>query len=215
MSKNILIVLVTLAFVFGVSPLAMADNEVDIDQAGGVAGGTYNVINYADIAQVGSDNKIEIGQVADTYNEAWACQVGSHNEIVIQQDAGTYNYAYVEQEGNNNKLVGAFTDWTILGTGIDYGDPATQDSSSSYNELTCIQSGDYNEVGLRQEATGTGYNLVDIYQYNGGNSLVIYQTNSGGYNKVTAKQSGGMIARVFQNNYSLGGWLELTVTQGP
>ncbi len=208
--RKVLIVVMSLTVVFGSSGLALADNVIDIQQIG-VSAGPTGKIDYVDIVQIGSDNHINARQVAGMYNELYSYQEGAGNDIDIRQDADTYNFADVWQVGDDNKLVGAFSDGTLAGTVIDYLLPATQDSSSSYNELTCIQEGNSNEVGLYQQATGTGYNYVDILQYNGWNSLVIYQTNSGGYNEVTAVQAGSMSATVIQSTVSGAGII--TVTQ--
>lgn len=251
----------TLALILSASPLALADNEVDIDQTGSVAGGTHGVINYAGIVQIGSDNEIEIEQVAGTYNELYVYQQGTGNQIDVEQEAGTYNYAdlyqkgydneielnqhsvtsynyawlsqhacwgienvinveqdaytynyaSIEQDGYYNKIVGASTDGTLDGTVINDSLPATQDSSGSYNQLTCFQSGDYNKVGLYQEAAG--YNYANISQTNGNNYLAVYQINPGtGCNEVIVEQPGDASAKIYQENWSPGGGV-VKVTQ--
>ena len=68
MCKRIFAQIVVLAIVFGMSGLALANNEVDVNQVGGVSGGAYGKINYAAIEQTAVTSMIEIKQMAGAYH---------------------------------------------------------------------------------------------------------------------------------------------------
>ena len=219
MSRKILTLVMALAFVVGLSGMALASNTADVDQSG--------TDNEAYINQVGgssNNNTIDIDQVAVTTNDAVVYQNGSGNDVdVIQNASSDYNNLYVEQLdpngmgsgddnilklsqaaatdndaevyqwGNSNVLVGANSDGTINLSGA-----ATQISDASpYNNLSCVQSGNGNEAGLYQNAYS--FNYASITQYNGDNSLVAWQNAPYGSNELTSLQSGGMEAVVVQN----------------
>jgi len=191
-----------LAFVVGLSGMALASNTADVDQSG--------TDNEAYINQVGgspNNNTIDIDQIAVTTNDAVVYQNGSGNDVdVIQNALSGYNNLYVEQHnnlyveqlgtngagsGNNNDLdlfqvastnndaeVYQWGNSNVLvgansdGT-INPSGAATQISGAIYNYLSCVQSGDGNEAGLYQNAFS--FNYASITQYNGGNSLVAWQ----------------------------------------
>jgi len=218
MYKRILTVVMALAFMVGLSGMALASNTADVDQSG--------TDNEAYINQVGgspNNNTIDIDQIAVTTNDAVVYQNGSGNDVdVIQGAYSGYNNLYVEQVGpngtgngndnilklsqaaatdndaevyqwgNSNVLVGANSDGTINLSGA-----ATQISAASYNDLSCVQSGNGNEAGLYQNASS--FNYASITQDNGGNSLVAWQNAPGGSNELTSLQDGGMTAVVIQN----------------
>jgi len=207
-----------LAFVVGLSGMALASNMADVDQS--------STDNEAYINQVGgssNNNTIDIDQIAGTTNDAVVYQNGSGNDVdVIQNASSDYNNLYVEQLdpngmgsgddnilklsqaaatdndaevyqwGNSNVLVGANSDGTINPSGA-----ATQISGAIYNYLSCVQSGNGNEAGLYQNALS--FNDASITQDNGGNSLVAWQNAPGGSNELTSFQNGGMTALVIQN----------------
>ena len=217
MYKRILTVVMALAFMVGLSGMALASNTADVDQSG--------TDNEAYINQVGgspNNNTIDIDQVAFTTNDAVVYQNGSGNDVdVIQNASSGYNNLYVEQLGtngagsgnnndldlfqvastnndaevyqwgNSNVLVGANSDGTINLSGA-----ATQISEDS-NYLSCVQSGDDNEAGLYQNASA--FNDASITQDNGGNFLVAWQNAPYGSNELTSLQNGGMEAVVIQN----------------
>ena len=220
MGRKILTLVMALAFVVGLSGMALASNTADVDQS------CTTGENYAYIEQIGgspNNNTIDIDQVAATDNDAEVYQSGSGNDVdVIQNASSDYNNLYVEQLGtngagngddnilklsqaaatdndaevyqwgNSNVLVGANSDGTINLSGA-----ATQISAASYNDLSCVQSGNGNEAGLYQNASS--FNYASITQDNGGNSLVAWQNAPGGSNELTSLQNGSMEAVVIQN----------------
>ena len=91
---------------------------------------------------------------------------------------------------------------------FDEDGPATQNSTSSYNELYLDQNGSFNKVGLSQN--GYDYNYANIYQDGGDNSLLIHQNNADGYNSVMSSQIGGAnSASVLQNTISGSGTINV------
>ena len=131
-------------------------------------------------------------QAAATDNDANVYQWGNENVANVSQTASLYKNFYVKQNGNSNVLVGANSDGTI-----NLSTAATQISAASYNDLSCVQSGNGNEAGLYQNASS--FNYASITQDNGGNSLVAWQNAPGGSNELTSLQDGGMTAVVIQN----------------
>jgi len=162
------------------------DNRARIDQDAR----TYNLLYY--VGQSGDDNNLILNQVAGTFNEVDVLQRGNKNEVDVSQTAATSNWLHVDQLGNDNLLVGA----SALGA-INLLGEATQISVNSHNELSVLQSGNFNEVGLHQEARF--FNDVCIKQLGGGNSLVAWQKALHGSNELTIKQRGDMRAVVIQD----------------
>jgi len=243
MYKRILTLVMALAFVVGLSGMALASNTADVDQSGTdneayinqvggspnnntididqVAGTTNDAVVYQSgsgndvdvtlnqnassgynnlyVEQLGTDgagsgdnNDLDLFQIAGTNNDAVVYQWGSDNAANVSQTASLYNNFYVKQNGNSNVLVGANSNGIINLSGA-----ATQISVTSYNNLSCVQSGDGNKAGLYQNALS--FNYASITQDNGGNSLVAWQNAPGGSNELTSLQDGGMTAVVIQN----------------
>jgi len=235
--RKFLIAGLVLVFVLGASGLALAVNNVDIDQTSGYGAVNPNTGHFADaeVRQGGYDQDVDIDQIAGDYNLVFVAQDGHgatyDNKIKVDQNAGTWNVAYVVQKyGKHNKVdfdQDAFTDnyarinqtdggmHNILAGAfsdgsIDLGSPATQFSSTSYNFLDTFQGTVGNQIGLNQNAVG--YNRAVIHQYGVNNSLGVYQHNTSGYNSVTSNQFGNMWAKVTQSTYSGAGII--TVDQG-
>jgi len=205
------------------------DNTMDIYQ---FARGGDNEAGDGPLLQDGDDNRMKIKQITSGGgdNLALAEQVGNDNKMDIEQTTvsgqntiggrtwhskwcwGWWEDVPILQEGDHNKIVGAKTTGCLAGTEIDYCSPATQISTNGNNQFSAQQLGDYNKVGLYQEALGD--NSADILQEGDGNYLAVWQTHLGGSNSVIAEQlGGGNTAKVWQNTWTGDGIVE--VYQGP
>jgi len=205
MSRKILTVVMALAFVVGLSGMAMASNTADVFQYGTdnqayiyqlydgnevYSHQNANSWNYLDVSQYGKNSKVNLNQVSvDSYNWAKISQ-GSANLSWLEQRAEGYNAAEITQDYYNN-LVGAVYCGTIVSNL-----PARQISLDGSNWLTLVQSGGGNTVGLYQE--GNYDNTAGISQLGGNNNLGVYQYNVGGFNSLTANQTGGDTATICQ-----------------
>ena len=206
MYKRILTVVMALAFVVGLSGMALASNTADVFQYGTdnqayiyqlydgnevYSHQNANSWNYLDVSQYGKNSKVNLNQVSvDSYNWAKISQGSSANLSWLEQRAEGYNAAKITQD-YYNKLVGA-----VYCGGIASDRPARQISLNGSNSLSLVQSGGGNTVGLYQE--GNYDNTAGISQLGGNNNLGVYQYNVGGFNSLTANQTGGDTATICQ-----------------
>ena len=187
-------------------------NDIDVYQKALTGSNTFYIeqLDYDTAGNVISVNNVfSLSQIAgssgaDNDNIATAYQWGSNNVAKISQTAATDNTLYLKQDGDSNMLVGANSDGTINSEAA-----ATQISATSYNDLSCVQGGNGNKVGLYQNANG--YNKATITQSLGSNSLVAWQNAPYGSNELTVTQNGGMSAVVIQN--AISGNNVATITQ--
>ena len=195
MSRKILTVVMALAFVVGLSGMALASNTADVDQSG--------TDNEAYINQVGgspNNNTIDIDQIAVTTNDAVVYQNGSGNDVdVIQNASSGYNNLYVEQLGTNG-----------AGSGDDNILKLSQ-ATATNNNANVYQWGNGNVANVSQTADLSN----NFYVKQNGNSNVLVGANSDGtidlsgaatqisaasYNDLYCVQSGdGNEAGLYQN----------------
>jgi len=220
-----------LAFMVGLSGMALASNTADVDQSG--------TDNEAYINQVGGspdNNTIDIDQIAVTTNDAVVYQNGSGNDVdVIQNALSGYNNSYVEQHnnlyveqlgtngagsGNNNDLDlfqvartnndAEVYQWGNSNVLVGANSDGTINLSGAATQISDATSY-YNDLSCVQSGDGneaglyqnaSTFNDASITQYNGGNSLVAWQYAPSGSNDLTVTQTGGDSAVVTQNAFS-------------
>ena len=177
MYKRILTVVMALAFVVGLSGMALAINTANVNQSG--------TDNYAYIDQIGGNlgnNTIDIDQVAGTTNDAEVYQWGNGNVLVgadsngtinlsnaaTQISAASYNYLSCVQSGNDNEA-GLYQD----ALNSNYAS-ITQDNGGNSlvawqyapygsNELTSFQNGGMTARVIQNAFNGN--NVASISQY--------------------------------------------------
>jgi len=228
MGRKILTLVMALAFVVGLSGMALASNTADVDQSG--------TDNEAYINQVGgspNNNTIDIDQVAGTTNDAVVYQNGSGNDVdVIQNASSGYNSLYVEQVGNgmgngdNNILdlfqaAGTNNDAVVYQWGNGNVANVSQTADLS-NDFYVEQNGDSNVlVGANSDGTinpsqaatqiSEDSNYLSCVQSGDGNEAGLYQ-NASSFNYASITQdNGGNFLVAWQN--APGGSNELTSSQ--
>lgn len=225
------IAIFAVAFLFLATFGASGQNVADTYQEGAE--------NEVYIEQLGSDNFIDLDQIAVNANNADLTQLGVDNNLLAEQNAGDWNNIITLQDGDNNEiLLHQEADWNyasvlqvndvadnlvdITQDGVtgnylrtrqyrsDAEVTATQKSYSGYNEFVSYQFDD-DTILLEQE--GDGQNNVYIDQWGTtGNSIDFGQSAPIGYNSLSVVQmSGG--ATVNGSQTALGGYNELGVTQ--
>ena len=231
MYKRILTVVMALAFVVGLSGMALASNTADVDQSG--------TDNEAYINQVGgspNNNTIDIDQIAVTTNDAVVYQNGSGNDVdVIQNASSGYNNLYVEQLGTNgagngddnilklSQAAGTNNDANVYQWGNENVANVSQ-TASLYNNFYVKQNGNSNVlVGANSDGTinpsgaatqisdASYYNDLSCVQSGDGNEAGLYQ-NASSFNDASITQyNGGNSLVAWQN--APGGSNELTSLQ--
>jgi len=230
MSRKILTLVMALAFVVGLSGMALASNMADVDQS--------STDNEAYINQVGgssNNNTIDIDQIAGTTNDAVVYQNGSGNDVdVIQNASSGYNNLYVEQLGTNgagngddnilklSQAAGTNNDANVYQWGNENVANVSQ-TASLYNNFYVKQNGNSNVLvgansdgtinpsGAATQISGAIYNYLSCVQSGDGNEAGLYQ-NAFSFNYASITQDNGGNSLVAWQN-APGGSNELTSLQ--
>jgi hypothetical protein len=134
--------------------------------------------NISDVKQDGSANNIRFMQLGDA-NILKLNQIGNSN--IVGGLPGTGMATYFQQTGSHNKFAGIYRINSDLY--FDVNASAEQNDGSTLN-FASKQTGDYNEIGLRQ-----GAGDVALIQQDGFNNEAVLWQNGGG-NDATIKQLG-------------------------
>ena len=229
MGRKILTLVMALAFVVGLSGMALASNMADVDQS--------STDNEAYINQVGgssNNNTIDIDQIAGTTNDAVVYQNGSGNDVdVIQNASSDYNNLYVEQLGTNgagngddnilklSQAAGTNNDANVYQWGNENVANVSQTADLS-NDFYVKQNGDSNVlVGANSDGTinpsqaatqiSEDSNYLSCVQSGDGNEAGLYQ-NASSFNYASITQDNGGNSLVAWQN-APGGSNELTSLQ--
>ena len=187
--------LTLMAVVVATSGLALADNEIDIDQ-------TVKPAN-ATVSQQGSNLSIKIEQIgvsADPItgfvNDAWASQTNFSNaKMDVYQNAGTFNYAWLYQRHGGTSEIKAVQN---AGTGDNY--LRANQYRWKWNYMDIQQNaGTWNYANLNQaywnsdifiDQTAHDYNQANVTQNQNLGNTYIYGADSSGAiaDKTPAKQ---------------------------
>ncbi len=171
--------------------------------------------NYGNFSQHQGSHIIRLQEFSyNGSNESYVSQLNGSGFINLEREAFLNNtipssantqmnnysgYDGIHQEGHLNVIAGA-SEINIPFIGpqpvfrMDL--PAKQIAQSGSNWMEVWQTGNFNRVGLYQEAFTD--NTALIKQENGYNLTVAIQKNTGGANYLEVEQSGGMTARIHQ-----------------
>jgi len=225
MKKRILAVVMALALVFGLSGMALAGNDADVDQEG--------TVNTILIKQIG-DSEIDIDQDAGTTNWADVYQRGDGNDVDVRQDAKTSNWLFIDQLGlrlaldndnllDLNQVAGTSNEADVVQSG-NRNDADVRQDAGTFNRLFIDQLGDdnrlvgansngtINPLGAATQISATSHNWLDCIQLGDNNKVGLYQ-NAHFFNNAFIEQfDGGNSLVAWQ--HAPGGSNELTIEQG-
>ena len=149
--------------------------------------------NQANVVQDGSSNFLRTFQLGNN-NLLKLTQNGDYNTVGGRLTSpDNYRGGFFQQVGSNNKLAGAYKS-SSDDLYFDINGSAEQNNGSTLTE-TSRQTGDYNEIGLRQ---GAG-DVATINQNGFNNETVLFQ-DGGGQNATITQFGNNSTANVLQKN---------------
>ena len=176
MSRKILTLVMALAFVVGLSGMALAINMADVNQSG--------TENYAYIDQIGGNlgnNTIDIDQVAGTTNDAEVYQWGNGNVLVGADSNGTINLSNAATQIS----AASYNDLYCVQSG-DGNEAGLYQNASSFNDASITQYNGGNSLVAWQNAPGGSNELTSLQ--NGGMKAVVIQNANSGNNVASISQ---------------------------
>jgi hypothetical protein len=143
--------------------------------------------NLSEVKQDGSANNVRAMQLGDA-NILKLNQIGNSN--TFGGLPGTGMPTYFQQTGSNNKVAGVYRDNSDLAFDIN---AAAEQHDGATLKLASHQTGDYNEIGLRQ-----GAGDVALIQQDGFNNEAVLWQNGGGQDATIMQDGNNNTANVLQ-----------------